>query len=144
MLDPSGHQTVLHNFAGGPSDGGRPLAGVTRDSAGNLYGTTPYGGPSGNGVVYKVDAGGHETVLYSFTGGADGSLPRGGVTLDSAGNLYGTAKNGGSSSSGVVYKLDPAGNQTVLYSFRGGADGALPFDGVIRDAAGNLRDDCSG
>ena len=87
-VDTAGHQTVLYNFTGG-ADGGNPYAGVIRDSAGNLYGTT-IGGTAGAGVVYKLDTSGHETVLYSFTGGADGSNPLAGVTLDSAGNLYGT------------------------------------------------------
>ena len=58
--------------------------------AGNLYGTTDGGGASGAGVVFKVDTSGNETVLYSFTGGADGAYPNAGVILDSAGNLYGT------------------------------------------------------
>jgi uncharacterized repeat protein (TIGR03803 family) len=73
--------------------------------------------------------------LYSFTGGSDGASP-GGFVRDQAGNLYGTA-GGGSNGAGVVYKLDPAGNQTVLYSFTGGADGAQPI-GVVLDPAGNL------
>src|ERR1022692_438260 len=80
----------------------------------------------GWGIVYKVDPAGHETVLYSFTGGADGGYPEAGVILDSAGNLYGTTVNGGIAGLGVVYKVDTAGHETVLHSFTGGADGALP------------------
>src|ERR1017187_8120141 len=74
------------------------------------------------GVAYKLDTTGHETVLYSFTGGADGAYPVG-VIRDSAGNLYGTTDSGGAANSGVVYKLDTAGHETVLYRFTGGADG---------------------
>ena len=117
--------------------GTRRHAGVIRDSAGNLYGTTELGGAANTGVAYKLDTTGHETVLYSFTGGADGAYPVG-VIRDSAGNLYGTTDSGGAANSGVVYKLDTAGHETVLYSFTGGADGAQPFAGVIRDSAGNL------
>ena len=62
---------------------------MIRDSAGNLYGVTDCGGASGVGVVFKVDTSGHETVLYTFTGGTDGAYPNG-VILDSAGNFYGT------------------------------------------------------
>src|SRR5690349_7870461 len=67
-------EVVLHNFAG-MQNGAHPWGGVIRDSAGNLYGTTYWRGPAGKGVVYKVDATGHQTVLYSFTGGADGANP---------------------------------------------------------------------
>jgi uncharacterized repeat protein (TIGR03803 family) len=127
----------LHSFTGG-ADGGYPYAGVIRDSAGNLYGTTISGGAAGKGVVYKVDTSGHETVLYSFTGGADGGSPAADLIRDSAGNLYGTTAYFGSANAGVVYKLDSAGNETVLYSFTGGADGGTPSGGLIRDAAGNI------
>jgi uncharacterized repeat protein (TIGR03803 family) len=127
--------TVLHTFTG--PDGAVPTAGLIPDAAGNLYGTTIGGGESGNGVVFKLDPTGKETVLYSFTGGADGNAPYAGVIRDSAGNLYGTTVFGGSGA-GVVFKLDPTGKETVLYSFTGGADGNAPYAGVIRDSAGNL------
>ena len=125
-VDTSGNETVLYSFTGG-ADGGYPLAGVIRDSAGNLYGTTNGGGASGAGVVFKVDTSGNETVLYSFTGGADGGFPLWVVLArDSAGNLYGTTAGGGASGAGVVFKVDTSGNETVLYSFTGGADGGNP------------------
>jgi len=136
-LDTTGHETVLHNFTGGP-DGGYPQAGVIRDSTGNLYGTTYDGGTEGAGVVYKVDTTGHEIVLYNFTGGADGGYLYAGVIRDSAGNLYGTASRGGAAHGGVVFKLDTTGHETVLYNFTGGADGGSPYAGVIHDSAGNL------
>src|SRR5580698_7675807 len=91
---PTWAETVLYNFANIAPKGQYPAAGVIRDSAGNLYGTTE-GGGKGYGVVYKLDAAGVETVLYSFTGGADGAFPYAGVIRDSAGNLYGTTSNGG-------------------------------------------------
>jgi uncharacterized repeat protein (TIGR03803 family) len=95
-LDPAGNETVLYQFAGG-ADGRYPNAGVVLDGAGNLYGTTEYGGdfscPGSCGVVYKIDPAGHETVLRTFTG-ADGAVPTAGVVLN-AGNLYGTTLFGG-------------------------------------------------
>ena len=137
-VDSAGKGTILFNFAGG-SDGSGPQAGVILDSAGNLYGTTEFGGTGKAGVVYKLDPAGHQTVLYSFTGGADGKYPMSGVMRDSAGNLYGTTAYGGSAAqAGVVYKIDTTGQETVLYTFTGGADGSRPFAGVTLDAAGNL------
>jgi uncharacterized repeat protein (TIGR03803 family) len=145
-LDPDGNQTVLYTFTG-PPDGANPTFGMVMDASGNLYGTAGGGGNlttcyGGCGVVFKLDPSGHETLLYSFTGGRDGSGPTGVLVQDASGNLYGTTIGGGvqtgSSGFGVVYKLDPSGHETVLYSFSGGADGGYPAAGVIRDAAGNL------
>jgi uncharacterized repeat protein (TIGR03803 family) len=132
--------TVLHSFKGAPTDGRHPPSGhLIGDSAGNLYGTTEGGGASGFGVVFKLDMTGTETVLYSFTGGADGSNPFAGLIRDSAGNLYGSTEQGGDASGfGVVFKLDTTGTETVLHSFTGGADGAHPYAGLIRDSAGNF------
>jgi uncharacterized repeat protein (TIGR03803 family) len=143
-LDTSGQETVLYTFTGG-ADGGQPQSGVIRDAAGNLYGTTVYGGYGGApgpqlglGVVYKLDTAGQQTVLYRFPGGTGGYSPYAGVIRDSAGNVYGTTYSGGTANSGVVYKLDTGGHETVLYSFTGGADGSNPYAGVVRDSAGNL------
>ena len=148
-LDATGHQTVLNSFGG--TDGSYPAAGVIRDSAGNLYGTTAEGGGGdcylGCGVVYELNASGQEVVLYRFTGGADGGAPEAGLVRDSSGNLYGTTVNGGSSicngGCGVVYKLDATGHETVLHSFTA-TDGFYPNGGMIRDSAGNLYGTTSG
>jgi uncharacterized repeat protein (TIGR03803 family) len=143
-LDTAGHEKVLYSFKGG-IDGATPGAGVIRDAAGNFYGTTFLGGTADAGVVYKLDMAGHETILYSFTGGADGRTPGPAVLIrDSSGNLYGTTEVGGTANAGVVYKLDPSGQETVLYSFTGGSDGGTPLAGVIRDSAGNLYGTASG
>jgi uncharacterized repeat protein (TIGR03803 family) len=142
---------VLHTFVGSPTDGATPYAGLTPDGAGNLYGTTLNGGASGQsgtdgfGVVFKLSPTGTETVLYSFTGGADGASPSAGLIQDAAGNLYGTTSGGGAASTcnppsgcGVVFKLNPiSGTEKVLYRFKG-ADGAYPLAGLVRDTAGNL------
>jgi uncharacterized repeat protein (TIGR03803 family) len=136
-VDSSGNEKVLYPFTGG-ADGNYPYDGVIGDSSGNLYGATYNGGTSDSGVVYKVSHTGHQTVLYTFLGGADGLFPSSSVIRDSAGNLYGTTSYGGAYGNGAVYKVDSSGNQTVVYSFTGGLDGGLPYAGVIRDSAGNL------
>jgi uncharacterized repeat protein (TIGR03803 family) len=141
-VDTSGKETVLYSFAGG-SDGANPHAGVIRDTAGNLYGTTVNGGSTacvgGCGTVFKVDKTGTEARIYEFLGQKDGAHPYDSLLIDKAGNLYGTANQGGDSGFGVVFKVDPSGNQTVLHSFTGGsADGQYPAAGLTRDASGNL------
>jgi uncharacterized repeat protein (TIGR03803 family) len=136
-VDTTGKETVLHSFTGS-ADGKFPTAGVVRDAAGNLYTTTKGGGTSGNGSVFKLDTTGKETVLYSFTGSPDGSGP-GNLIRDTNGNLYGTTAYGGMSGNGTVFKVDTTGKETVLHSFAGtGGDGANPYAGLVRDAAGNL------
>jgi uncharacterized repeat protein (TIGR03803 family) len=137
-VDTTGKETVLHNFKLG--DGTQPAGGVTADPKGNLYGVTFTGGPANAGTVFKVTPLGKETILYAFTGGADGSTPSGDLLLDSAGNLYGTTQYGGAHKIGTIFKLDPAGKETVLHSFEWptNLDGAQPYSGLIRDAAGNF------
>jgi uncharacterized repeat protein (TIGR03803 family) len=122
-IDTDGNESILHNFGG--SQGVFPTS-LIRDSGGNLYGTTWFGGPNGSGILYKLNAIGNGTILHAFTGGVDGGGPVAGVIRDSAGNLYGTASSGGLYGFGVVYKVDASANQTVLYAFTGGADGANP------------------
>jgi len=160
-LAPGAHgswkETVLYIFTGG-KDGAIPAGGVILDSAGNLYGTTQYGGDRipahchatgfipGCGVVYKLTPTRRgpwkETVLHTFTGGSDGSLPFAGVILDSEGNVYGTATFWGAAGYGVVFKLTPthkgAWTESVLYDFAGGTDGSAPYGGLTFDSRGNL------
>jgi uncharacterized repeat protein (TIGR03803 family) len=141
-LDARGQFNVLHTFMGG-ADGEYPYSDLMLDQAGNLYGTTYGGGTSSSGTVFILDKTGKETVLYSFSGGADGASPWGALVRDGAGNLYGTAFYGGARSCeapygcGVVFKLDTTGKLKVLHKFTGG-DGANPTSGVALDAAGNL------
>jgi uncharacterized repeat protein (TIGR03803 family) len=114
--------TVLYSFKGPPTgDGANPLAGLSADPSGNLYGTTFSGGANNGGTVFTIhpDGSGY-AVLYNFCGlasCADGSGPSGGVILDAAGNLYGTTYTGGANNSGAVFSLMPSGTYTVLYSF---------------------------
>jgi uncharacterized repeat protein (TIGR03803 family) len=151
-------ETVLYNFTG-TSDGDYPFGGsLVFDSAGNLYGTTAFGG-SGTGcqswltcgTVFKVspniEGGWTETVIYNFIGGADGSTPFSGLTFDVSGDLYGTTFSGGICNGngygcGTVFELSPNLNggwtKTTLYRFLGGKDGANPYPGVVFDSLGNL------
>ena len=118
------------------------------DNAGSIYGTTVLGGDFGGGTVFQLSptpTGWNQTVLYSFTGGADGGEPYKGVTIDRRGNLYGTAVTGGSGGCeggcGVVYKLTKSNgtwNQTVIHAFTGGGDGSGPGARVTLDRSGNV------
>ncbi len=129
-IDSTGAETVLYAFTGG-SDGVSPQAGLTRDGAGNLYGTT-YGEDGDGATAFKVAANGQHTVLYTFS---CCSLPLGGLVLGKSGNLYGTA---GEIDNGMVFKLNPAGQLTVLHSFNGMPDGLYPDGGLIMDQKGDL------
>ncbi len=141
-------ETVLYRFSGGSDGGFAPgnsfADALVFDQAGNVYGTAPAGGTSGNGVVFKLTHTGQswsESVLWSFTGGSDGSFPQSGLIFDSAGNLYGTAEAGGAHQRGVVYELLPSGSgwtQETLYSFDTVDGGGFPVGGVTMDAQGNL------
>jgi len=136
-------ETVLYSFTDG-ADGGYPQYGdLSFDQAGNIYGTTTYGGSSGNGLVFKLSRSGSdwtESALWNFTNGDDGSYPLSGVIFDNAGNLYGTTSSGGIHRSGAVYELSPMQSgwkQTTLYSFTSNDNGS-GAGGLIMDAHGNL------
>jgi uncharacterized repeat protein (TIGR03803 family) len=149
-------ETVLYAFGGG-SDGANPYGSLTSDAAGNLYGTTFYGGdttacaPSaGCGTVFELTptsgGGWTESIVYAFKGGKDGKMPTGGLIFDPAGNLYGMTEEGGGTACGgygcgTVFELTPSSSgwkETVLHSFTGGKDGGVPVAGLIFDAAGSL------
>jgi uncharacterized repeat protein (TIGR03803 family) len=114
-LDQTGKEMVLYTFAVG-TGGTTPLGGLVRGPAGSLYSTTYLGGADNNGVVFKVDPSGEETVLYTFTGLADGGGPTTGLVGDKSGNLYGITTGGGDVSGcycGVVFKLTlPPANES--------------------------------
>jgi uncharacterized repeat protein (TIGR03803 family) len=140
-------EQVLHRFTGG-DDGGSPYAGLTLDSAENLYGTTFYGGTSGYGTVFKLSkTGWRETVLQNFAASTDGGFPYYGTLIfDKAGNLYGTTSVGGCCADGIAFELSPSEEQwteTVLFSFSG-EDGWEPNAGLNFDALGNLYGTTSG
>jgi len=139
--------TLMHTFTGG-NDGSYPDGSLTADAAGNLYGTTQIGGAFGWGTVFELsptpEGKWRFSLLYTFTGGADGGNPLGNLVFDANGNAYATASSGGADGFGVIFELSPpahagkAWNENVLYSFQGDGDGALPFGNVVFDAAGNL------
>jgi uncharacterized repeat protein (TIGR03803 family) len=147
-LTPSGNTwttSVLYSFTGG-TDGSNPSGPLLFDQTGNLYGMTSRGGsctPLNCGVVFELmPSGGNwtESVLYAFTGGADGANPAGRLSFDQAGSLYGAAAAFGSSACGTVFQLAPSASgwtQSVLHSFQGLSDGCNPGD-VILTASGNL------
>jgi uncharacterized repeat protein (TIGR03803 family) len=143
-------ETVLYNFTGG-QDGSNPVDGVVFDSKGTLYGATVGGGQSCCGVVFRLSppsqpgAAWTQRVLHSFKGGTDGSIPLGGVILDGAGALYGTAWSdgqGGGHCCGIVFQLTPPSSgdgpwkENVLHRFTSGA--AAPSTSLIFDSAGSL------
>lgn len=146
-LDNTGKETVLHEFVG--TDGIGSRAPLVMDAAGNLYGTTEYGGNLaicvvGCGTIFKLDPAGQLAVLYEFEDTFDGVFPTGNIVLDPQGNIYGIASQGGSSDCvgggcGTLYKLDTSGTITILHVFSSSDSiGCFPFGGLIGDRAGNL------
>ncbi len=140
-------QTTLYSFTGG-KDGADPQAALMADSAGNLYGTTYSGGVSGNGVVFELIRHKHKGTwtyrrLWNFTGGNDGGVPVSALSMDSAGNLYGTTTQGGTGVVGTVFELSPGANkwnwtESVLYNFTGNSDGGEPMGNVLLGSDGNI------
>ena len=106
------------------------------DEAGDLYGTTDYGGAYGWGTIFKLAPDGTETVLHSFAN-SDGIVPNG-LMMDEAGNLYGMTQADGDGGDGTVYKLAPDGIYTVLHSFRTNKDGGRPVGNLIMGHGGKL------
>jgi uncharacterized repeat protein (TIGR03803 family) len=140
-------EKILHDFGTGVDvDGGWPYSSLIFDSAGNLYGTTWRGGTYSSGTVFELtpDLSGSwtEKILYTFGHGIDAAFPYSGLTLDAAGNLYGTTYYGGTYDGGTAFELTPGAGgdwtERILHSFNNnGTDGHQPFAGLIFDARGN-------
>ncbi len=134
--------TVLHAFGGG-TDGADPNP-IIGDEQGNLYGATKFGGiPTCSldtcGTVFKIDSAGNETVLYRFEGGNNGYGPFAGLARDAKGNLYGTTQgNGFVGGASVVFKVEPQGQETVLFVAGDTAKGCCLDSPVAVDAHGNV------
>jgi len=146
-LTPGGVESVLVNFGASGTDGNmatpttsiEPAATLVQYSDGNFYGTTPSGGTNNNGTVYKITPAGVKTQLYSFASGTgDGQTPQAGLLLANDGNFYGTTVSGGAHNAGTVFKITPAGVETLMYSFGGAGDGANPYAPLIQAADGHL------
>jgi hypothetical protein len=143
---PTGTEHLLHAFAGGAGDGYYPNSTPTLVGTGTLYLTTPDGGKDGNGAVVKLTRGTSawpESVIYSFTGGADGATPAGGVVADRSGSLYGvTTASNTAGGSGTVFKLTPSGStwkESTIYTFKNtGGDGLYPQGRLLLDSAGDI------
>jgi uncharacterized repeat protein (TIGR03803 family) len=138
---------VLYSFGGGPTDGSQPVGSLIQGVDGNFYGTTGFGGNTNNsGTFFRITPTGIETLLYSFKGGTagDGVYPNGSLIAGSDGNYYGTTNNGGAfgqtcGGCGTVFKVTPAGAETVLYSFGGSnRDGVNPNSGLVLGTDGNF------
>lgn len=134
----------LHDFCG--TDGDGPDYGqLVFDSAGNLYGTSGFGGSGGLGVVFELSPAAHHqwtfTTIHSFTSD-EGGVADGGLTIDASGNLYGAAADGGAQGNGSIYRFAPQGggvwSETTPHAFDGAPDGVLPFQNPVFDANGNL------
>jgi uncharacterized repeat protein (TIGR03803 family) len=143
---PAQNFTTLHMFAGYPSDGGTPNAGLLLATDGNFYGTTYAGGTSGNcqggcGTVFRITPGGTLTTLHSFDF-FDGASPTAALVQGTDGNIYGTTYGGGANQYyGTVFKITPSGTFTSLYSFCAQSncvDGAMPYAGLVRASDGNF------
>ncbi|MGA8763274.1 MAG: choice-of-anchor tandem repeat GloVer-containing protein [Candidatus Sulfotelmatobacter sp.] len=138
-LDTAGNLQVLHTFLGG-KDGSAPGANLMAGADGSLYGNTINGGggnctsgpyDNGCGVIFKIARNGRYSILYRFTGGADGAFPDTALVHDGSGNLFGVAPDGGPTCSfplgcGTVFKLAPNGIFTVLHGFTDVPDGEAP------------------
>jgi len=133
---------VIHNFAGGASDGVFPYAALILDASGFLYGTTYGDGSATGSVVFKLRTDGTSyTLLHTLAGGAtDGIGSYASLLSDGGVNLYGTTRSGGASDKGTVFTLKTDGTGFALvHSFAGGTtDGQYPQGAVIRDGAGYL------
>jgi uncharacterized repeat protein (TIGR03803 family) len=143
--------TPLHIF-GASGDGKNPKAPLLRDSSGNLYGTTHFGGANSRGTIFKIDTSFNETILYDFCSGtscSDGADPVAGLIMDTSGRLYGTTTAGGAHGQGVAFRFNPSnGNYTVMYDFCSSAncaDGAQPNASLtyVGQASGSLYDGSS-
>jgi uncharacterized repeat protein (TIGR03803 family) len=130
-ITPAGKLTVLHNL-NLTTDGFAPYAGLVQGTDGNFYGTTPVGGASGNGTIFKITPAGEFHVLHNMNGSTEGGNPFAGLVQATDGNFYGANANFGAASAGcptgcgTLFKITPNGSYTVLYNFDG-TSGANPF-----------------
>ncbi|HMA28489.1 MAG TPA: choice-of-anchor tandem repeat GloVer-containing protein, partial [Thermoanaerobaculia bacterium] len=135
-ITPAGELTTLYSFAG--NDGAFPRGPLVQVSDGDFYGTTPGGGASGYGTVFKIRPTGELTTLHSFAGFPVGSSPGAPLVQGTDGDFYGTTGGGGANGAGTVFKITPAGELTILYSFVGFPDGSGSGAGLAQATDGNF------
>jgi uncharacterized repeat protein (TIGR03803 family) len=140
-IEQSGNYRDVHDFGVG-TDGTGPLGGVTIDSSGNMYGTCASGGSAKHGMLWQIDQSSNYHDLHDFGTGTDGMYPEGNVTIDSAGDLYGTCYDGGAEDGGMVWEIDKSAIYHDLHDFGAGKDGYYPQVGVTLDAAGDVFGTC--
>jgi len=128
---------TLHSFSG-VGDGANPKSGLVMDAAGNLYGTTPQGGASDMGTLFKVAPDGTFTLLHAFQGGRDGAKPTASaLTVDAHGTIYGLTEQGGIANGGTAYRFR-GGKLSVLHSFGVDNDSSWPRSGLLLQPDGTL------
>lgn len=148
MLTPAGKETVLYEFKGQANgDGASPHGRLAFDANGNIYGTTQAGGTNNTGTVYELSpksgGGWKEKVLYSFSasGTTDGADPSAGMTIAPDGTMFSTTPDGGAYNGGVIFsmkKTSKGWKQTVIHNINFPSEGGFPYEGLLRDEAGNL------
>ena len=137
----AGVVTVLHNFGTDATDGNGPTAGLLLATDGNFYGTTPFGGASSVGTVFRMTPQGIVTILHQFGVGSDGASPFGSLIEGSDGNFYGLTDEGGTANLGAAYRITPQGVITILHNFGDGTvtnDGTGPSAALIQATDGNF------
>ena len=137
----SGVVTTLASFGG--ALGNNPRGAVALDAAGNLYGATDNGGPSGDGTVFEIAGGSNAITTLAAFNGVSGNEPFGGVTLDSAGNIYGSTLSGGGNNEGAAFEVSPLRPSQLAFvqqpqSVTAGVAMALPITVQVEDQSGNL------
>jgi uncharacterized protein (TIGR03437 family) len=143
-MTPTGSLTSLYSFGSAPTDGLNPV-GLVQSADGNFYGATYAGGSHSQGTIFKLTLTGELTTLYSFGSSfTDGQYPQAGLVEGSDGNFYGTTQDGGTHSSGTIFKITPAGAYTSLYSLGSGADGEQPQSALIQSVDGSLYGSTNG
>lgn len=136
-ISSTGNFAVAYSFTAG-SDGAGPYAGLLRAADGSVYGTTSGAGDYGAGTVFKLAVDGTFSVVYAFTGGADGGYPYSSLVQGADGRLYGTTYGGGATGYGTIFRLGADGTVATLYAFTGGSDGADPYGAVAIAADASL------
>jgi uncharacterized repeat protein (TIGR03803 family) len=140
-INNKGGYTTLYNFGTNSADGTSPIGPVILNSRGDLFGVTFLGGLYNSGVLYALKPGSPwtERIIYTFgASSTDAALPWGPLIVDAQGNFYSESEEGGAYTFGTVFKITPAGTETILYNFTNGSDGGFPNSGLLRDSSGNF------